>query len=419
MKITMLAYKSLLNRKLTIGLTVSSIAVSIALLLGVGRLRSAVEQGFTNTISKTDLVVGARTGEEQLVLASVFHLGDLTNEVSWGSYQHFKNDKRVKWTIPISFGDSHKGFEVIGTNEDLFEHYKYGDQQALRFAKGERFQSLFDVVIGADVAEELEYEIGNSIVIQHGSHEIGAHSHDDLPFNVIGILDKTGTPLDGSLFIKLEALEGMHIGYTDGQKDEHLHFSKKELQELNLTPLKISAFFVGLHNRADILGIQQELNNFEKEALTAASPAFTLINLWSIMEKVETVLFIISIFVLISSLTSMLIALLTGIKERRREMAILRSLGATSQNIYALIVGESFLITLAGVLVGSVLLFGISILFSPVLENQYGLIMKTGLLQINEFLTIAIVLFAGVAIGFIPAYKVHRLSLKDGMTIKI
>ncbi len=415
-----LAYKSLISRKYTFALTLFSIGMSVLLLLGVLRLKSSVEEGFTNTISGTDLVVGARTGEEQLVLASIFHIGDLKNEVSWETYENFKNQSPIRWTIPISLGDSHEGYKVVGTVDGFFQHYSYANKQPLKVIQGHTFQDLFDMVIGADVHRKEGYTIGQEISIQHGSSEIGTHEHEDRHFAVAGILERTGTPVDRSIFISLKAFEGIHLNYIDGRKDEGLHFSSEELKEFDLVPQKISAFLVGLHSKADLLSVQSAINRYEHEPLTAASPAFTLLNLWNLMANVEFVLLVISIFVIITGLASMLLVLLSGIRERRREVAVFRSLGATMRNIYSLILGESLLISLIGVLVGMSILALTTLLISPILESHYGLVLTSGwAFTMQELLILSLVPFAGLLIGIIPAYRMHQLSLKDGLSIQL
>ena len=180
--ITHLALKSVLNRKATAILTILTVAVSVILLLGVERVRTEAKSSFANTISGTDLIVGGRSGQVNLLLYSVFRIGNATNNIDWKSYQEFSQHKAVKWAIPISLGDSHKGFRVMGTNHSYFEHYRYGSKQPLTLQEGREFNDLFDVVIGADVAKQLDYEIvvmpvlGNRRQFQHSGGNLRAEA---------------------------------------------------------------------------------------------------------------------------------------------------------------------------------------------------------------------------------------------------
>lgn len=167
-----LAWKSLLNRKATALLTVLTVAIAVVLLLGVERIRTQAKESFANTISGTDLIVGGRSGQVNLLLYSVFRIGNATNNIDWKSYQEFSQHPAVKWAIPISLGDSHKGFRVLGTNHSYFEHYRYGSKQPLTLSQGREFNGLFETVIGADVAQALGYQVGSQIIIAHGISDV-------------------------------------------------------------------------------------------------------------------------------------------------------------------------------------------------------------------------------------------------------
>jgi putative ABC transport system permease protein len=196
MAIVRLALHSVWNRRVTAGLTVFAVALSAAMLLGVEKLRRDARGAFADTISGTDLVVGARGGAVQLLLYSIFRIGDHTNDISWESYQHIAGLPRVSWTVPISLGDSHRGFRVMGTTRNYFQHYRYARREQLRFAAGAPFDEIFDAVLGAEVAERLGYALGDPIVVAHGAGTVSMLAHDDKPFRVVGILEPTGTPVD-------------------------------------------------------------------------------------------------------------------------------------------------------------------------------------------------------------------------------
>ncbi|WP_315982867.1 ABC transporter permease [Aliamphritea spongicola] len=211
-----IAAKSLLNRRTSVVLTIISIAVSVALLLGVEKVRDQAKQSFANTISGTDLIVGARSGSVQLLLYSVFRIGDASNNITWQSYQDIAGHSRVAWTIPISLGDSHRGYRVVGTNTDYFKHYKYGRKQPLVFTEGQQFSALHDVVLGAEVAAKLGYQMGDELVVAHGTGNASFAKHEDQPFKVSGILAPTGTPVDRALYVSLEAIEAIHVDWQSG-----------------------------------------------------------------------------------------------------------------------------------------------------------------------------------------------------------
>ncbi|MAA83690.1 MAG: peptide ABC transporter permease, partial [Hyphomonas sp.] len=147
-----LAWQSLMNRKGSVLLTLLAVALSVALFLGVDKARTGAREGFGNTISGTELIVGAPTGSVNLLLYSVFRMGSATAEISWPTYQEIATRPDIDWAVPISLGDSHRGFRVMGTTPEYFDRYKFGRNQDLMIAQGEPFDDLFDAVIGADVA---------------------------------------------------------------------------------------------------------------------------------------------------------------------------------------------------------------------------------------------------------------------------
>jgi putative ABC transport system permease protein len=414
-----LSIKSLLNRKFTVLLTIGSMALSVVLLLGVERIRNEVQNSFTNTISGTDLIVGARSGPEQLLLYSIFRIGDATNNMDWHSYEEIAADPRIKWTIPISLGDSHQGFRVMGTTDAYFNHYHYADRRNIELNKGALFTDLFDCVLGADVAEVLNCPVGSEVIINHGSGEISFHKHEDKPFRVTGILKRTGTPIDQTIHVGLNAIEALHIDWQDGMPahNHEMAFSADEVRLLNLEPEKITAFLVGLHSRADAFHVQRFVNEFKEEPLTAIVPAMALQQLWGLLSKVENALVVVSAFVVIVGLIGMLVSLLTSLNERRREMAILRSVGASPLHIFTLITGEALFMTITGIISGITALYCLLLLAIPYLEGRFGIYLSLSGLSAQEIVIIGIVILASFIIGIIPGYRIYRYSLTDGINI--
>ena len=414
-----LAIKSLHNRKFTTILTVVSIALSVTLLLGVERIRKEARASFTNTVSGTDLIVGARTGPVQLLLYSVFRIGNATNNISWQSYQEIARNPNVEWTIPISLGDSHQGYRVMGTNEDYFEHYRFAGGRRLEFSEGRIFSGIFDAVLGAEVARKLDYHVGDPIVIAHGAGKVSFIKHDDKPFTVVGILRKTGTPVDQTVHVRLEGIEAIHIDWQDGAPVPGQSISAQSLMKMDLSPQVVTAFLVGLKSRIAAFSVQRYVNQYPKEPLLAILPGVALQELWDLIGVAEKALMAVSGFVVVVGLFGMLIALMTSLNERRREMAILRSVGAKPLHVFSLIVGESTLLTVAGIVTGIGLLYGLLIVTQPLILAKFGIFIAIGGLSPYELSLIVIICLAGIVIGVIPGYRIYRYSLADGMTIRI
>jgi putative ABC transport system permease protein len=416
MNLRLLARKSLSSRRSTAILTIVSIAVSVVLLVGVEKIRVNAQSSFANTISGTDLIVGARSGSIQLLLYSVFRLGSATNNISWESYRDIAQQKGVRWTIPISLGDSHRGFRVMGTSRDYFSLYQYGEKRILQFSSGTPFEDVFDAVIGSEVASSLNYSIGDEVIIAHGTGSTSFAQHKDKPFVINGVLKHTGTPVDRTIHVSLAGIEAMHINWQGAVKKRK---TRKALTEANLQPESITAFLVGLDSKIVSFKLQRYINEYSAEPLLAIFPGIALHELWSLMSVAEKALLIISLFVVLASLTGMLAVSLAGLNERRREVAILRSIGASHWHIMGLLIAETVLLTIAGILLGLILLYTTIWLAQPIIETNYGLFIPITPPTIRELSMVSILLITSFLLGLVPAYRSYRNSLADGMSIRL
>ena len=413
-----LALKSLRFRKFSVGLTIFSLAISIMLFVTVDNIRVQAKNNFVNTVSGIDLIVGSRSGSVQLLLYSIFHIGNATNNVSWDSYKKITKHPRVAWSIPLSLGDSHKGFRVIGTNENIFQHYKYQKTRKLNFSQGKPFSSPFDAVIGANVAKKLAYSLDKEIILAHGMGNVNLIKHENSPFKITGILNTTGSPIDDSIIISLHGLQLMHSGWEYGvppsdSNTKHNHDSKTSPE-----PKSITAFLLTLKSKHDIFSIQRAINDYKKEPLLAILPGVTLLELWKVISIVEKILLIVSSIVIVTALLSMLSIILTNLNTRRHEIAVLRSLGASPLSISMLLIIETEVLILLSVGMAMLTMY-LSILFlGPYIHNHFGIMIELMPPSQFQWLLIACVLVAGFIVSLIPAINVYRNTLQDGLTVR-
>lgn len=413
-----LAWKSLLHRRTTALLTVFSIAIGIMVMLSIHHIQQQTKQSFTNTLSDTDLIVGARSGPINLLLYSVFRIGSANNNISWDSYQAIKNHKNVRWTIPLSLGDSHQGYRVIGTSEDYFTHYRYGQKQALAFSQGQPFHDVYDAVLGAEVAKKLGYSLDQKIILSHGVAKVSFTHHDDKPFTVTGILEATGTPVDQSIHISLAGMEAIHIDWQRGVPVTGLKISAEEALQKDLTPKNITAFLVGLDNKVMTFRLQRAINEYKNEALMAVLPGVVLSELWLIMGSVEKALAFIALLVIVASLLGMVTMMLSTLQQRQRELAVLRAIGAPPWFMFCLIQLEVLLLTLAGLITGTVLLWIGMIIAQPIIQDHYGLLIESNPLSYTNLLYGGGILGVALVMACIPACAAYRQSLGQGLTTR-
>jgi putative ABC transport system permease protein len=416
-----LGLRSMLNRRLVSLATVISVAVSLLLLFSVERVRRSLENSFTQTVSGVDLIAGARSGSLQLVLYSVFNIGQATNNVSFETYKKIEKMDAVDWSIPYSLGDGHRGFRVVATNTDFFAHYQVRNHQNLQFASGGRFSHFLDIVIGAEVAKTLKYKIGDELVLAHGSTTGDSFAeHTNKPFKVVGILDDTGTAIDRSLYISLEGMEAIHVDWQTGAAPR----SGQEIKTESITadmlkPKTITSFFIKAKSKIAVLQLQRDINEYMDEPLLAVIPGVVLAEFWQTLSQVELIFKIISALVMIVGLIGMMISILTSINERRREMAILRSLGASLNDMMSLIVFEVLVILTAAVALACGIKFLFELLFLRFIEKQTGLIFSGPIFGWNEVLMMALTFVVGVFFSIYPAWQAKNKALKDGLTVKV
>ena len=413
-----LAARSAWNRRLTLAMTLTAIALSVALLLGVDRVRRDARESFSQSVSGTDLIVGARTSPVQLMLYSVFRMGEATNNMQWKSFEHVAAHPLVAWAVPLSLGDSHRGFSVVGTSRSYFEHFKYSGGERLAFVSGKPFENVFEAVIGAEVAERLRYVAGERLVLNHGVSDVGA-AHADKPFTVVGVLARTGTPVDRSVHVPLEGIEAMHLDWQGGAPIPGVVIPPEHVSKFDLRPKNITAALVGLKNRSAVFKVQREVNGYDGEALMAVLPGVALDQLWQVVGVVERVLLAVSAMVVAVGLAGLVAVVLAGLNERRRELAILRSVGARPREIFFLLMIEAVGITVAGALAGVALLAVLTALLAPLAAARYGLLIEPGFVAGPELMLLAGIVAVGVLASVLPGYRAYKLSLADGLTPRL
>lgn len=411
-----LAWASLRSRALSVGLTVLVITLSVVLLLGVERVRTQAHEGFASTVSGTDLIVGARSGPVNLLLYSVFHIGDPTNNVSWQSYQELSALPQVKWAVPLSLGDSWRGYRVVGTSDGYFEHYRYGAGHALAFASGRPFDDLYDVVIGAEVAQAQKVGLGDQIVLAHGTGAVTLATHADKPFRVAGILQRTGTPVDSSLLVSLAAIEAIHVDWRSGVQLRSQSVSAERARHLDLTPTSITAFMLGLNSRIATFSVQRRINEYPDEAMLAILPGVTLQQLWQSLGMAERALQLISAMVVALGMVSLVTLLVSTLQERRREMAILRATGARPGYIAALLVVEAVATSAVACVLALALLVAASMAGRGWVLATFGLSITHVWPDGRELAWVAGVLAISAVAGLVPALLAYRRTLADGLS---
>ena len=427
-----IARQSAWNRRSTLVWVVVSLALATALLWTLERLRHDIRSSFSQSVSGVDLIVGARSSPVQLMLFSVFHIGSVPQSMRMDSVNKLAQHRSVSWVVPLSLGDSHRGFPVLGTTPAYFQHFAYGDKQPLALRQGAAFadtlDGLYEAVIGAEVARKMGYGLGHSITLGHGLHD---HDHDhgheseqtdehaDKPFKVVGILAPTGTPVDRTVHVSLQALEALHLGWVAGTPMPGGHIPADQARKFNLQPEEVTAALVGLKSRVAVFNVQRFVNLYEDEALMGVMPGVALAELWSLLGLGENALLAVSALVALVSVVSLMAVVLAGLNERRRELAVLRAVGAGPRHVLGLLTLEGLWVTCAGVLLGVLLAHAGMALATPWLQQSLGIRLQLAEPLPTQLALAGGVLLAGWLASLGPAWRAYRLSLADGLSPKV
>lgn len=398
--------------------------ISIVIMLGIDHIGKQAKRSFNTTISDVDLIVGSRSSSLNLLLYSIFRMGSATANIDWQTFENINADNKVKWSIPISLGDSHKGFRVLGTNNNYFKHYKHGASQSLNFARGKALQHVFDLVIGADVASTLGYKLGDSLTLAHGLVSTHFNQHNK-QFMVTGILKPTGTPVDKTLHVSLQGLDALHLSPAEKplitKSNTQLYRAQQEQQQYPKQQLdpsykgqSITAVLLGLKSKFMIFSLQRQLNTNRNEPLLAIIPGVVLSDLWQTLAAVEKAMRLIIALVFVSTTLGLSAMLITSIKERYHEMQLLRIIGASPLFILAIIKIEAILISISSIGLAILLLYIGFIPAQRYFLNKYGIYTQTNVMSLIDIYWLGLI-FACTLIAAIPAAWVAvKRSLLSG-----
>jgi putative ABC transport system permease protein len=428
-----IARHSAWNRRSTLVWVVVSLALATALLWTLERLRHDIRNSFSQSVSGVDLIVGARSSPVQLMLFSVFHIGSVPQSMSMDSVRALAQHRSVSWVVPLSLGDSHRGFPVLGTTPAYFQHFAYGDKQALTLQQGAVFagtlDGLYEAVIGSEVARTMGYALGQSITLGHGMDDHGhghSHSHapdtpaspnhDDKPFKVVGILAPTGTPVDRTVHVSLQALQALHLDWVAGAPLPGGQIPADQARKFDLEPQAVTAALVGLKTRAAVFNVQRFVNAYPAEALMGVMPGVALGELWAVLGVGENALLAVSALVALVSVVSLMAVVLAGMNERRRELAVLRAVGAGPRHVLGLLTLEGAWVTCAGVLLGVLLAQSGMVLATPWVQQALGIRLQMSAPLSTQWALLVAVFLAGLLASLGPAWRAYRWSLADGLS---
>lgn len=449
MSIFKIVIKNLTQRKLSSFLTVLSVLLGTALIISIVTIREETQRAFDQSATGYELIVGPKGSAIQLTLSTVFHIGFPINNMPFKTYELLKNDKRVKLAIPYILGDNYKNHRIIGTTREIFTEFEYIKGKKYELSEGKIFENEFEAVIGRDVAEKTGLKTGDEFIGSHGIESFEfAEEHSDHNFKVTGVMKKTYTPNDKVIFTSIESVWDIHH-YTPEEnkktpesktKETHNHnhnhnhdhnHSNLEKKDTNKTETlqshshneipddrkTVSAVLINLKSPIffDLLRRQINDNKFEGINAQAIIPVMEIKQLFDIIGNINSILLFISYLVVIVAVISILVSIYNTINERKNEIAIMRSLGASKSNIFSIIILEGMIISFIGSVFGFICGHLIVYFLSPLISEKTGVYITGLVFNIFELYLVSGTIILGILVSIIPAIKAYRTDVATNL----
>ena len=409
--IAKLAWKNIwfkpLNTLLSIILLTSSVAIITTLIL----VEKQFEEQFSSNIEDVDLVLGAQGSPLQLILSSVYQVDAPTGNINFDSAKVWMQNPFVEKAIPLAFGDNYRGYKILGTTTDYLEKYK------ATLAEGKLFEKNFEVVIGSEIAQKLNFKIGDEFFGSHGDAEEG-EVHDEFAYKIVGIAKPTGKVVDNLILCTIPSVWQMHHGHDEnpahGEEghvhvdgEEHHHEADLTLDEPNM---EITAVLLKLRNQMAKLTWQRIVPQNTK--MQAVSPAFEVNRLFGLFGIGISALQYLAYGIMLISGISIFIALYNTLKERKNEFALMRVNGAKRVQLLTVVMIESILLCVVGFIFGTVLGRVAISLLSKSSEADFKMSFNPyEFLWEKEGTLFLLTIFVGFIAALIPAIKAYNLNI--------
>lgn len=438
--------RSLQTRALATGVATALVAIAVALLLVLLSLREAASQAFRRGTGNTHLLISADASPLVAVLNGLFYANAPANPIPWAKFKEIEDGFPWQWCIPTQLGDSFRGSPVMATRAEFLTDFEPVAGAPFQFSDGRVFEEAFEVVVGSSVAQDHSLQVGQQIVFSHGSSgsREGGHEHADHPYEVVGILQPTGSAHDRALFTNLASTWVIHaeekrahdteapvaeaptpksdassspkseVG-DDHQHDhahDHVHVDEADLRD---DEKLITGILLRIPTRPgsdSSASIAAQFDRMRRDvSITVAQPAQQIGRLMALIGDIDWLFVAMAVVVLISSAASILLAMVSSMELRRRQVAILRVLGASAWRVFALAITESTLIGLLGAGLGAVLALLGGQIATTLLQERVGVVIADAIdLRSAVLVAAGAVVLAAVA-GIIPAIKAYRTSI--------
>ncbi len=399
-------FKNLFHKPLGTTLSVALLSLSTGIISLLLLLQNQLEQKFENDLRDIDLVVGAKGSPLQLVLSAVYHVDAPTGNIPMAEVEKIRQLRSVQQVIPLAYGDAYQRFRILGTDTSYIRKYS----GTLR--DGRLFQDNMEAVIGASVASNTGLSAGQTFFGTHGEAEEG-EKHDQAGYQVVGVLNETNSVLDNLILTNVASVWTVHEHHeeADAAHDEHGHAAHEDHDHaaaVDTMPHEITAALVKARSTMAVMTLPRMLN--ETTNLQATIPALEINRLMKLLGIGVTTLQALAVGIMFISGFSVFIALYNRLRERRYELALMRSLGCSRLRLFGMLIAEGLLLALAG-FAGGVLLSRTALwLLNSTAAQDFHLVFRYDFIA-AEMALLAVALLVGLLAALIPAAKAFRMDL--------
>ena len=390
MNLATLSFGYLRARALNTVLNVLLLALGVATITLLLLTLHQLEERMGRDARGIDLVAGAKGSPMQVILSAIYHLDVPTGNIPLRQAQEIAKHRMVKKSIPLALGDSYRGFRIVGTNHDYIAHYDG------RTATGRLWEKPMEVVIGIEVARRLGHTVGDSIIGAHGIADAGSE-HGDAPYRVVGVLASSGSVLDRLVLTSIESVWLVH--------DEHMGTDAKVTEE----DKEITALLIQYATPLAAAMMPRYIN--QNSEMQAASPAYETARLFSVIGVGVDVLRGFALVLILSAGLSLFIALYNALAERRYDLALMRTLGASPAKLMALMLLEGALLAGLGAVLGLALGHVLTEVLGHALKAAQQVAVTGRVWLIEELWLIGIALAVGTIASLLPAWRAYRTDI--------
>ncbi|MBT7575243.1 ABC transporter permease [Flavobacteriaceae bacterium] len=399
MNIFKLSIKNIFNKPLSSFISLALLILGIGIISLLLQLNTLIKDQMDNNLRGIDMVVGAKGSPLQLILSSVYHIDSPTGNISLKDAENISKNRMVGSSIKILYGDNHKGFRIVGAEKKFIELYKGVIKE------GTEWNNPYEVLVGSKVYEKLNINLGDNLVSSHGLRETG-QSHDEGTFKVVGLLKPSNSVIDQLIITSPESVWDIHD--THNHEDDHKHEHEDD-HENEYDDREITAMLIKFKSPMNIIQFPRQIN--ENTNLQAAVPSYEISRLFKLFGfGIETLSYLAYLIILVSGF-SLFINLFNSMRERKYEMALIRTLGASRFQLSSMITLESLVLTISGFVLG-ILFSRFGVMFvSSLMEESINYNFSSFKILNEEYWLLGLSILIGIISSLIPAIQVYKMNI--------